>query len=706
MNQNAPTVVGAHARSRSLGFTLSFIGGVTLALALLALLVLSPALFPSHGAGLRLGLDLPMQVLKEPPGGLTPAQVAALPDTAFTRMEHRFNQGYTRDSYWFRIDVPALASTEPLSSQNGLWLELMPSYLDRVTLYQRDASGRWHEIASGDTVPMSQRIPVRQLLFPLRDAQPMLLRIQSTSPLQFVGTVRRSADLIAHFSHDEWSSGLHQGVSLALTLLIAGAALLLRMRKLVAMTAAAAATYLHGAVDRGYLQVWWPEAPVHWGDLAVSVGTLTLPAVLAWQAREIMTWGTPWRRIDKAVIVLGVAPLLCLPSIALDRYPDWAWVGIVSPWLIVMLWSVLAWINLLRQGATLANVLMVGPSTLIVTLGAYIAGVYLGWAQLPEMEMSLLWQFTTLLVNILVTLAVGAGLVEKFRQSSARQAELIGQLKRSELVLEERVRQRTAELLTAQNSLQATLHQERKLRQQQRRFVDMVQHEFRTPLAVIDSAAAEQLTFPAPDLDAQIARATQIRRACRRLTMLLENSLSSDRLDSDAFRLQLQPTRVVDLVADAAQIAHWSRRHQAHLELAQAPASWECDSMLLRIALSNLVDNAARHAKPGRIGISAQADARGHLLLSVCDEGPGLTPSAREQVFERGYRGNSRSSGFGIGLWVTRHIARLHGGDIRVTDSGEGGTCFTIDLPAPASRSAGLSTMPRTPWPPAVMPSP
>lgn len=70
----------------------------------------------------------------------------------------------------------------------------------------------------------------------------------------------------------------------------------------------------------------------------------------------------------------------------------------------------------------------------------------------------------------------------------------------------------------------------------------------------------------------------------------------------------------------------------------------------------------------------------------MTDEGPGLTPEAAQRIFERGERGerSDQSRGFGLGLWVARRIARLHGGDARVVPSGQGGTCFTLTLFAAA----------------------
>jgi signal transduction histidine kinase len=316
-------------------------------------------------------------------------------------------------------------------------------------------------------------------------------------------------------------------------------------------------------------------------------------------------------------------------------------------------------------------------------MGLYVTAAYVGLASLPTIETSVFWQLNTLLVNIVITVAVGANLIQKFRDSMSRQAQLLESLARSEHALEERVRLRTAELLRAQNALQAALHSERTLRLEQRQFFNMVNHEFRTPLAVVDSAATEQLSFPCADIDSQLERAAQIRRACRRLTALVDNCLISDRLDAPAFRLQLHRTPVMELVDDAVQLVHWSRHHHLRLDSADAPASWECDATLTRIALSNLVDNAVKYAKAGEIAVRARTDEQGRLELTVSDQGPGLAPELAQRIFERFERGHrsDQARGFGLGLWVARRIARLHGGDIQAAPSAEGGTCFTLTFP-------------------------
>ncbi len=669
-------------------------GWLVFSLGLVICFILSPAFLSQPAQRLQLGPDLPMQVLADPQGRLDVAEVAALPDSAFALLDTALNKGYTRDVYWIKVQAPAIAQGSIPAGHDPLWLEILPSHLDHITLYQRSADA-WLQRHGGDAGSIAQRVPVRTLAFALIEGQPFWLRVQTSGPLQLDATIWRSTGLMSQLSSVEWASGVHQGINLMLALLIIGAALAWKMRSLTAMAVAAVAVLIHGASDRGYLQIWLPEDLAHWGDLAVSLGTLMLPAALAWQMHELLTRGTRWRRMDKALLALGLVPLLCLPSIPLGLYPEVAWIGVAAPWAISALFAIVAWSNLLRASASLVNVLMVVPSTMYGLMGIYATAAYVGLTRLPIIETSIFWQLNTLLVNIVITVAVGAGLVDRFQKSMARQAQLLQSLARSEHALEESVRQRTAQLLQAQNALQAALHSERKLRLEQRQFFNMVNHEFRTPLAVVDSAATEQLSFPSSDVDSLLERAAQIRRACRRLTALVDNCLISDRLDAPALALHRAHVPVTQLLEDAAQLVHWSPRHQLRLSAHGAPVQWECDPHLVRMGLSNLVDNAVKYAKAGEISIEARLDAQGMLQFSVSDEGPGLSPEAAQRIFERFERGQrtDQTRGFGLGLWVARRIARLHGGDVQACPSDKGGTRFALTL-APLPPLQGVPPAP------------
>lgn len=664
-----------HQNSRTLtiaGFLLLVAAFVSLMLAL----ILAPYLTPQWASGLQLGRDLPMQQFVDRTGHLRIDQVAALPATAFTPLHAPVNEGYTRDVYWLKVQLP-----KTLPSAGSRWLEINPTYLDRVTLYEFDGD-RWHARDSGDTIPMTKRLRVRQPLFPLASGPAFFLRVQTTSAMQLHGTIREEADLMARLASVEWASGFHFGIGLVLVALIGASALAFHSRSLAALAVLAATGLVHSANARGYAQLWLPDSLGLWNDHLVSVGVFLLAAALAWQTRELLTRGTRWRHADKVLRAMALLSLAGIASIPVGRYTDWAWIGVAVPWLASVLGACVAWCNLRRHGASAERMLIFVPYAIHSVMGGLLAASFTGLVP-ANLEAGVFWQLEALIFYTLITIAAGVGLAQKFRASVAAQAQLVHTLAQSEHALEERVHQRTTELRQTQNALQAALHSERELRLDQRQFFNMVNHEFRTPLAVVDSAATEQLSFPSADIDSQIERAAQIRRACRRLTALVDNCLVSDRLDTSGFRLQLSAVPVPALMEEAAQLVHWSPRHHLHLFTQGAPAEWVCDATLVRIALSNLVDNAVKYAKAGEIFVAAHRGARGSLELSVADEGPGLPPDAIQRIFEQFERGQhaDQAKGFGLGLWVARRVARLHGGDVRVESSSGHGTCFTLTLP-------------------------
>ena len=297
-----------------------------------------------------------------------------------------------------------------------------------------------------------------------------------------------------------------------------------------------------------------------------------------------------------------------------------------------------------------------------------------------------LWFVGRLAEVLLLALTVAGRTRLAERALHQERASTLARALAAEQVLEAKVRERTGELQQAQDALQSALSSERDMRLEQRQFFSMVNHEFRTPLMVADSAAAELQAFPPDDPRELQERADQIRSACRRLMALADSCLVNDRLEGQAFRPRHERVRLADIVAESAELVRWSPRHRLELDLAQAPETWECDATLTSIALSNLVSNAIKYARSGPIRMAARCNAHGALCLSVSDEGAGLPAGEIERLFERYERGSAQrmTSGYGLGLWVTRRIAQLHGGELQFHPRLEGqGACFTLILAAP-----------------------
>ncbi len=299
---------------------------------------------------------------------------------------------------------------------------------------------------------------------------------------------------------------------------------------------------------------------------------------------------------------------------------------------------------------------------------------------LPSAQM--LWFAGRVSEAILLGMAVTNRTRVAERALRSERMQALSRAQAAERELESKVLQRTAQLQTAQQALQTALHSERKMRLEQRQFFNMINHEFRTPLTIVDGAATELQTFPTTDADSLIEQASQIRRASRRLMTLVDTCLINDRLDAGAFRLQLEQTPLDELLEESAELVGWSRRHRLKLDLEHGPQQWQCDPVLVRIAISNLVGNAIKYAKAGDITLAARCDASGDLLISVSDQGPGLAPEAAGQVFEPYERASATRhvNGHGLGLSVVRRIARLHAGDAFFHPAAGGGACFVIRL--------------------------
>ena len=112
----------------------------------------------------------------------------------------------------------------------------------------------------------------------------------------------------------------------------------------------------------------------------------------------------------------------------------------------------------------------------------------------------------------------------------------------------------------------------------------------------------------------------------------------------------------------------------------------KCDARLIVQVIINLVDNAIKYTPAGsHIAISTRRE-RGNAVVSVADDGPGISDEEKERVFQMFYTGSnpiadSRRS-LGLGLNLCKSIITAHGGDIRVADNRPRGTVFTFTVPA------------------------
>ena len=646
---------------------------------------------PAPLRAMSLGWDIPLQRLDDPTGLLTVDDVLTQQDAGIRwhTMEHNLNAGYNSPVVWLRFKVP-----QPTSGNEPVWLLGDPPFLDSVVLYQEDeATGVWLAQRSGDHLPARFKPALRQHLFKLETGKWALLRIQTTSAMQFWGDIfPTSQTLGAQLAANEITMGLYFGATTALLLAIWAAAGIFRTYNLYALAALGTFSAIHVFNVRGYANLWMPESWTVWSSHAVGIGAFGMAATVAWQIREQLTRDTQYLRTDRALLVLIAINVLGIVSVPLGFYGTVAWVNLASLVGSDIVAATLCLIAIRKRQRRTQHALLLTAYLAHLVGSMPTTAVLMGLIHW-KLDITSIWQFQTFIFTALIAGAVFVGLVLRFRQSEKSKDKAIASLAKSEHELEDKIEQRTRELSLAQIRLKHALESERELRCEQRQFFQMISHEFRTPLAVVDSAAAEQQSFPSSELSTQTDRAKQIRRACRRLSSLVDSCLISERLDSAGFVLHVAPANVSAMLEHAAQLVHWSPRHRLHLFMESAPTEWVCDETLVRIALSNLVDNAVKHASEGEIFVAARKNEAGLLEISVADEGSGMSLEVMSRIFQQFEQGNrtDQNKGFGLGLWVSRRVARLHGGDVTVESQQGHGACFTLTL-APQRISTRVGT--------------
>jgi two-component system, OmpR family, sensor kinase len=174
-----------------------------------------------------------------------------------------------------------------------------------------------------------------------------------------------------------------------------------------------------------------------------------------------------------------------------------------------------------------------------------------------------------------------------------------------------------------------------------------------------------------------------MREQVDRLQRLAEDLLDLTRLDAGRMHIERRLVDLTELAQDLYEefraVAVATGRPLELEEAGKAPALGD-EERILRIGRA-LVENALKHTPPGtRVLVRAEGAS-----LAVTDEGPGIPPEYTRDVFERFYRvDGALASGSGLGLAIARELAEAMGGTLEL-ESGEGGTTFTLRLPAASS---------------------
>ncbi|GAT64439.1 two-component system sensor histidine kinase [Planomonospora sphaerica] len=371
------------------------------------------------------------------------------------------------------------------------------------------------------------------------------------------------------------------------------------------------------------------------GIAATPTGRRDLLAVIAGADLLLAAaaWWFPWDRLDPR------APLaLSLPALAVLSVSTWAFGGTAAgtaPFYMMLF----AWVGL--HFPTAAVLALTPPATLAYLVPLVVSG------RDPVAVSS---------VVVFVPTLVGVGvLIARQVDHQRRDRETIRRMERWRAAL-------TAALA----------------------------HDVRSPLTSVQFAV-ETLNEDGPDLpeERREAIARVAIRQVDRIRRLAADLLDADRLDSHGtLRLDLHP---LDLRA-AAEKAVGYLSAPVRVEV-PAGLTVRADPQRLEQMLVNLATNAVRYGAPP-IVVSAAPAGRGDgelLAVHVRDHGPGIPEDRRSLLFSRFSGAGATPGSVGLGLWITRELARAHGGDAFYAPA-DPGSRFTVTLPAAGRATAGPAT--------------
>ncbi|MBN9525119.1 MAG: sensor histidine kinase [Alphaproteobacteria bacterium] len=591
-----------------------------------------------------------------------------------------FNLGYTADAVWLRFTIER---RQPAGRE--LYLQFLPNFLTHVDVFEplvdrpaTTADFRHLVLDAAGRTDQRPYVTIERVLAiepPDGAARTYYARVVSLGSLPLRVDLRSSADRAWHAALTMSFSAAYQGLTLVVVLVnivffvVAQARVYLFYAGYVACLAA-----LNFAAG-GFIRIFLPQLDAGEIQLALTVPVALQTVMAALFVRDLLEVPARYHRVDGIMRVIAVLGVVATMLTVAGWFQQIAVLQAVVQ-LILTLTTFLVSLDLIRRRAPQAIPLFIGLSPLFV--GVTFA-LLRALGLVPQSELAdYTFQVTTLAHVVLMNIVLGGRLKlsQSMEMAAARQSE-----QRARSLAAER----TADLDAARRDAEAALAAEREAQTEQVRLIDLIAHQYRTPLAIIaNTAQSLRLSLSSGD-HGNAERVERIIRAVRRLADTLDVALHPDRVEPhearpDRRRVQLQP--LIATTVQRARDGHPTREIRLVLPPDAETLAIDADPQLIDIALTNLVDNAMKFSNGTPVSITVAA-SQGRVALNVSDRGIGIPEDELHEVFRKFFRAANASDrpGMGIGLRLARQIVQNHGGDISLRSRVGVGTTVTIDLP-------------------------
>jgi signal transduction histidine kinase len=642
----------------------------------------------SEAALLRIGANQvnlleSAQFLEDPFGQWTLGDVQAMESQFrhWTRGGTEMNFGFTSSAYWIRV---------PLQRQENApasWLlEVHFARLDQLDFYP--PSGQ--VVNTGSSRPFSSRPYFdRHFVFPLdvsNQSDYFYMRVTSNYTLTIPLTGWQPDAYRQHQQRFQWLQFMYYGGLIVLAMYGLIIYLALRDDRFLVYACYIISAGVGMFASNGFgRQLFWSASPAF--DEVSQTAFLSLAAFFAALfARKLLTahGERPW-----FVNGMRLSEWLFLTSSVLSFF-HLGVPGTLGPANQLLLFTTLV-MGLLVSIAGVQEFMhqrqdvrffMIG--WLVLWLGVGVATLR-AYGVLPSNGFtSYAVQLSTVVEMLFMALALGDILRTEHRAYVSAQAQtlqanqaLLEVTQASEGKLKQAVKKQTAQL-------EASLKLERNLREQYVRFGSMISHEFRTPLSIIQSQTSLMRKEHERGLNQVSKRLEAIGSATHRLTVMFDKWLHSDAIAQSLEVLEPKPLALQPWLRTLIQTnPHLLLNHAVKLQLTPEINTLVADEYHLGVALTNLIDNAAKYSPADTTITIVSRSKTGYVGIAVTDEGPGIAHDSQGKVFSEFFRlaPESQVRGVGLGLSIVQRIVQAHAGHVTLDSTPGQGATFCVWLP-------------------------
>jgi two-component system, sensor histidine kinase LadS len=648
-----------------------------------------------------------MELMKDPSlsMGFTDVLKAA-GNGRFHPLEGNLNNGYKREACWVRLTIERNASFP----EKG-WLRLKPNYVNYLTLYIQtpghdpSLASSYHIVRLGNHIPALQR-PVLHpdfvvpLVLPASEPVIIYARVFSNSSISLAGNIHTTEDLRDYTNLHIILQSAFLGI--ALTLLVINTIFYISTRDTLFLyySLYVLVGIIFNFAAEGVLTLLFPSIVHQVSDYFIYGGIGANILVYSEFSRKLFfsvagSWSLRYMRF------LSLLGFLTMAAVPLGFYPLIAPLAFIGTLTLVVIQLILS-IRLRTQLPSVGIFIFVAFA--VSSLGFFHMLLRL----MGIIPLGFLWdmntvQFTSLIHLTLISIALSERIrmsEQVLAESALRGLNVARETEQKALTL---AHDMTLELCESKVKLEVALASEQQALEQQHRFLVMLSHEYRTPLAVISGnldIIDIQETKKQCGYDEELAA---MHLAVDRLVEVMNVSLQRSRLTDPAIKGGIKQMALAPFLSSQVALmqAIWPLQIIGYIE-APDIQTIAGDPHNLKTALMNLLENARKYSPPGSpIDVKSQIE-QGEVVITIQNQGKVFTSEEGEKLFDKYTRGvnSNDTSGAGVGLWLVRHIIEQHNGMVSLACTASR-ICATVRIPLaeatfePSPQNPSVMTAPK-----------